>query len=384
MKIGMNALFFQFPASGTGQYMLHLLDALHQEDQHNSYLLLGPRPFAQADEPLFPYKVYPISGLAARQENIEKVVWEQFTAPAAAHRAGLDLLHVPYFAPPFFSRVPTVITIHDVIPLLLPAYRPVGKVRAYMSLVARAARRSTMVITVSQHAKQEIMQTLHIPAERIRVIYQAAGDEYRPISDPTVLESVRARYGLGKRYIFYLGGLDERKNVPQLVRAFACLQAKLNDPDLQLFISGNPDKQKGALFPDPRPIAAELGVQEKVLYRFVEEEDKPAVYNAASLFVYPSRYEGFGLPPLEAMACGTPVVCSNRTSLPEVVGDAALTVDPEDTQALADAMQRVLSDDMLRAELREKSLQRSQHFSWRKTAQETLGVYEEALRRSRR
>ena len=189
---------------------------------------------------------------------------------------------------------------------------------------------------------------------------------------------------MDKRYIFYLGGLDQRKNVPQLVRAFAHLYKQLDQPDLQLLISGNPDKQKGPLFPDPRPVAAELGVSGQVICRFIEDEDKPAMYSGASLFVFPSLYEGFGLDPLEAMSCGAPVVCSNRTSLPEVVGDAALSVDPEDTQALVEAMRSVLSDTSLAIDLRARSLLRAAQFSWRKTATETLAAYQEALARSKK
>jgi glycosyltransferase involved in cell wall biosynthesis len=273
------------------------------------------------------------------------------------------------------------VTIHDVIPLRLPAYRAGKKVEAYMRLVAQAAHKASLIITVSQHAKQDMIDALHLPAERIRVTYEAAGDAYVPITDPEMLAKMRARYGIGERYIFYLGGLDQRKNVPQLVRAFAHLYKQLEQPDLQLFISGNPDKQKGPLFPDPRPIAEELGVADHVIYRFVEDEDKPAVYSGASLFVFPSLYEGFGLPPLEAMSCGTPVVCSNRTSLPEVVGDAAISVDPTDTQALVEAMRSVLSNSTLANDLRARSLQRAAQFNWRKTAVETLAVYEEVLAR---
>jgi len=291
---------------------------------------------------------------------------------------------VPYFAPPLFPRTPTVVTIHDVIPLRLPAYQAGARVKAYMRLVARAARNATLIITVSQHARQDMMDALHLPAERICVTYEAAGDQYRPITDPAALSRARARYGVDKRYIFYLGGLDQRKNVPQLVRAFAHLYKQLDQPDLQLLISGNPDKQKGPLFPDPRPVAAELGVSGQVICRFIEDEDKPAMYSGASLFVFPSLYEGFGLDPLEAMSCGAPVVCSNRTSLPEVVGDAALSVDPEDTQALVEAMRSVLTDTSLAIDLRARSLQRAAQFSWRKTATETLTAYQEALARSKK
>ncbi len=367
MRIALNALFLQTPANGSGQYLLHLLHALKEVDQQNEYLLLGAKPVADNGSALtpFPYRVSPPPSPARRNENVEKVVWEQFTGPAAARKAGIDLFHVPYFAPPLFPRTPTVVTIHDVIPLRLPAYQACTMVKAYMRLVA-------------------MMDALHLPAEHIRVTYEAAGDEYKPITDPSLLAQARARYGVGERYIFYLGGLDQRKNVPQLVRAFAHLYKQLEQPDLQLLISGNPDKQKGPFFPDPRPIAAELGVSDQVIYRFVEDQDKPAMYSGASLYVFPSLYEGFGLPPLEAMSCGAPVVCSNRTSLPEVVGDAAITLDPDDTQALVEAMRSVLTDSTLRDDLRARSLQRATQFSWRKTATETLAVYQEAVVRSKK
>ncbi len=392
MRIGINAHFFQFPASGSGQYLRHLLHALADVDTHNTYLLLGPQQLPQrgngqpqrSSTTTFPYQVYPAPAFARRSVHIEKVVWEQFTAPAAAKKAGVDIFHVPYFAPPLLPRTPTIVTIHDVIPLRLPAYRAGVKIEAYMRLVSRAAHNATMIITVSQHAKQDMMGALNLPAERIRVIYEAAGDEYTPVTDPATLAAARAKYGIGDHYIFYLGGLDSRKNVPQLVKAFAHLYKQMDDPNLQLFISGNPDKQSGPFFPDPRPIAAALGVTERIIYRFVEDEDKPAIYSGADLFVFPSIYEGFGLDPLEAMSCGAPVVCSNRTSLPEVVGDAAITVDPNDTQALVEAMRRVLTDHELAADLRARSLQRAKQFSWRTTATETLAVYEETFRRSKR
>jgi glycosyltransferase involved in cell wall biosynthesis len=382
MKIGINALFLQTPASGSGQYLIHLLKALTEIDKQNEYILLGAKPLARDSSDL-PYHVSPVPTFAGRNENIEKLVWEQFTGPAAARRAGVDLLHVPYFAPPLFPRTQTVVTIHDVIPLRLPLYRAGTKVEAYMRLVARAAHKATLIITVSQHARQDIMDALKIPAERVRVIYEAAGDEYTPVTDPTALATVRARYGLGEQYIFYLGGLDQRKNVLQLVRAFAHLYRQLENPNLQLFISGDPAKQNGPLFPDPRPVAAALGVTNQVVYRFVEDEDKPAVYSGASLFVFPSLYEGFGLPPLEAMSCGAPVICSNRTSLPEVVGEAAISIDPDDISSMVEAMRSVLANSALRDDLRARSLQHAAQFSWRKAAAETLAAYEETLARSK-
>jgi glycosyltransferase involved in cell wall biosynthesis len=386
MKIGINALFLQNPTNGSGQYLLHLLHALAEVDRQNEYILLGTGNLAQDDggQTPFPYQVSPVLAFAQRNENVEKLVWEQFSGPAAARKAGVDLFHVPYFAPPLYAHTPIIVTIHDVIPLRLPAYRAGAKVAAYMHLVARAVHKASLVITVSQHAKQDIIDVLHIPAERIRVIYEAAGEEYIPVADAQTVARVRERYGVGEQYIFYLGGLDSRKNVLQLVRAFAHLCTQLHNPDVQLLISGNPAKQAGSFFPDPRPVAQELGVADRVIYRFVEDEDKSAMYSGASLFVFPSLYEGFGLPPLEAMSCGAAVVCSNRTSLPEVVGDAALTVDPNDTLALAEAMHRVLTDHSLQDDLRRRSLQRAAQFSWRRAAMETMAAYEEAYARSRK
>ena len=386
MKIGINTLFFKYPTSGSGQYLLHLLQALAEVDQDNQYLLLGPYPMPQKSgfPSKFQYLETPLPAFAARNKRLEKLVWEQFTAPSAARKAGIDLFHTPYFGPPFFPRTPGIMTIHDVIPLRLPDYRTRVTMKAYLQLIARAAHKATLIITVSQHARQDMMDALKLPSERIRVIYEAAGDEYQPITDAAILAGIRARYGLNERYILYLGGLDQRKNVPQLVRAFAHLYRQMHDPDLQLLIAGNPDQQTGPLFPDPRPLASNLGMTGQIIYRFIEEEDKPAIYSGASVFVFPSLYEGFGLTPLEAMSCGTPVICSNRTSLPEVVGDAAISLDPENLHEMVEAMRSVLTNSKLRADLRARSLQRAAQFSWRKTATETIAAYEEAYIQSKK
>ena len=385
MKIGINTYFFKFPASGSGQYLIHLLQALAEVDQKNTYILLSPQPISEKIARLlkFPHIVTPVPRLARRNASIENLMWEQFTSTSAARKSGVDLLHVPYFAPPFFPRTPSIITIHDIIPLRLPQYRTDPKMKAYLQLITRAARKATLIITVSHHAKQDMIDALKLPAERIRVIYEAAGDEYHPISDPAVLSKVRACYGLHGRYILYLGGLDQRKNVLQLVRAFAQIYHQSGDPDLQLLIAGNPDKKSGSLFPDPRPIAADLGISGQIIYRFIEEEDKPAIYCGASLFVFPSLYEGFGLTPLEAMSCGTPVICSNRTSLPEVIGDAAISFDPDNLREMVQAMHSVLTNNELQADLRTRSLKRAAQFNWQKTAIETIDVYKEAYLRSK-
>ena len=389
MKIGINTMFFRHPASGSGQYLIHLLNALAQIDTQNEYILVGPDPLTKSVEQQlqapFTQHVKGVTGPLGRNPSLEKMTWEQWTGPRTARRLGVDVFHVPHFAPPLVTgSTPVVATIHDVIPLRLPLYRASARAKVYSSVVSRAAHRATLVITISQHAKQDIIDTLKIPAEQIRVIYQGVSEDLKPVEDAEKLAAARARYGLTGRYVFYLGGLDARKNVPQLVRAFSQIYKRLGDPTLQLLISGNPDKHNGSLFPDPRPVGADLGMNGQIIYRFVEDEDKAALYSGASVFVFPSLYEGFGLDPLEAMACGAPVVCSNRTSLPEVVGDAALTIDPEDLPAIVDAMYQVLTSDELSADLKARGLARAKLFDWRKTASETLVVYEEAVARRKR
>jgi glycosyltransferase involved in cell wall biosynthesis len=388
MKIGINTMFFRHPASGSGQYLIQLLNALAEIDTQNEYLLVGPEPISESVQQQlhapFARHAKGVSGPLGLNASLEKMTWEQWTGPREARRLGVDVFHVPHFAPPLITRsIPVVATIHDVIPLRLPLYHSSAKAKVYSSVVSRAAHHATLVITISQHARQDIIETLNIPAERIRVIYQAVSEDLKPVEDQKKLAEARARYGLTGRYVFYLGGLDARKNVPQLVRAFSHLYKRLGDPNLQLLISGNPDKLSGSLFPDPRPVGADLGMNGQIIYRFVEDEDKAALYSGASVFVFPSLYEGFGLDPLEAMSCGAPVVCSNRTSLPEVVGEAALTIDPDNLPGMVEAMYTVLTNAELSADLRARGLARAQLFSWRKTATETLAVYAEAAARKR-
>ncbi len=382
MRIGISGIFLKYPTSGLGQLLIHLLKALEEIDLRNDYLLLGApsTPWHTVAGSRFPIQIAPVPAYAARRENIEQMMWEQFSGPAAARRARVDLFHIPYYAPPLITRCPTIITIADVIQLRSPLYRDgvPAKRKLYLDLIAHTARKATLIITLSQHAKQDIVETFRISPDRIRVIYPAASEALVPVTDPTVLAATRARYGLKERYILYLGGLDQRKNVLQIVRAFAALSQRVGDSHLQLFIAGDPDKQRGPLYPDPRPLAAQLGITKQVIYRFVEEADKATIYSGASLFVFPSLYEGFGLPPLEAMRCGTSVVCSNVTSLPEVVGDAAISIDPNNTPAWVEAMERVLIDNALKADLRTRGLQQASQFTWHKTATATLTAYEEA------
>lgn len=235
-----------------------------------------------------------------------------------------------------------------------------------------------MIITVSDFSKQDIVEALAIPEERVRVVREAPAAQYRRVTDTQRLRAVRQAYGVGEQFVLNVGGLDQRKNVASLIGAFAAVYHQLRDPELTLFIAGDP-RRLGAspLFPDWRPLAATFGVLDRVVCMPVDEEDLPALYSAATCFAFASLYEGFGLTPLEAMACGAPVVCSNRTSLPEVVGSAGILVDPEDPDAFGGALYRVLTQRPLRDDLRARGLARVRQFSWDQVAVETSSLYAE-------
>ncbi len=388
MRIGINAFYLGAVTTGSGQYINHLIRQLPRLGDESEYILVQDARYKIQDtgnSHLAPCLLHPVpTPFDSISENLAKLWFEQVSFPRACRRQGVELAHVPYFASPLFPTTPTVVTVHDLIPMLLPAYRGSMLVRLYTLLVAIAAKRADMVLTDSEASKWDIVHLLDIPSERVRVIYLAADDIYQPILDDHRLTAIRHKYGLPESYLLYLGGFDQRKNVPTLLRAFAQLAkdsraflvvaGRLPEYGLDLAIQA----KRSDFFPDPRPIVQKLGLGERVVFTgWVPEEDKPALYSGARALVFPSLYEGFGLPPLEALACGTPVIASNRGSLPEIVGDGGLLLEPDDVEGLAGAMEKLLNDDTLWGDLREKGLAHAARFSWEKTARETLEVYQE-------
>ena len=375
MRVGINTFFLQYPNTGSGQYCARLLDAINTINSGNNYYLIAP------SEKALPVGIRMIGRVARPaplplSRKMAKVWFEQVGVPQVCARDQIDLVHYPYFAGPITCSAKVVLTLHDLIPIILEPYRGSLAVRAYTLLVSIAARRAAGIIVDSESTKRDAVRVLRIPERKMRVVHLAVSDEYRPVVDAKVVEATRLKYGLGKDFVFYLGGLDVRKNVGRLIRAFAGFKREAGG-DLKLAIAGKP-VSRSRLFPDLKETVEKENVGDSVVFLGeVPREDCPALYSAAKLFVYPSLYEGFGLPPLEAMACGTPVICSNTSSLPEVVGEAAITVDPTDVGALANAMKRLLESDDLQNELRRKGLLRAKRFSWRKTAEYTLAAFEE-------
>ena len=378
MRIALNAQLLSEPRSGTGRYIYNLLDALGRLDSSSEYHILSTCQLPE--RPQVPvsmrWEVMPPGGLAARLAAMEKLFWEQRAFPRAAHALTADIMHIPYFAPPRRTYgIPSIVTIHDVISQRLPEYRASLRLRAYTQFVARAAARAAAVIAVSNHGKQDIADTLGIPPERIYVTYEAPDPRFTPASYEAK-QALRQRLGLTGPFVLNVGGIDARKHIAGLIQAFAAVYQQFDHPDLRLFIAGDPGKLgAGALFPDWRPLARDLGIGDHIICAPVAEDDLAPLYSAADCFAFTSLYEGFGLTPLEAMACGAPVVCSNRTSLPEVVGEAGLLVDPTDSAALSAAILRVLTSDDTAQELRARARARAGQFTWEHTARQTLAVY---------
>jgi glycosyltransferase involved in cell wall biosynthesis len=385
MRIGINALFLQKPTTGMGQHLLHLLEGLDSlEEKDQQYTLLAPR-FRRAYTVRAPQlsnrfrEVEVVSALARLGENVEQVWWEQAGIVLAGTREKVDLLHCPYWSNPVWSPWPTVVTVHDVIQFVLPEYAWRKISRLYFGLVSAGARRADAVITVSECSKRDIEKLLGLPPERIHVIGNAVDASLFPVRDPWLLANVRERYGIGPRFVLYFGGFDLRKNVPRLIQAYARLPERLRR-EYQLVIAGRYQHLGHPLYPDPRVTVHSLGLEGNVVFTGqIREQDKGPLYSAATLFAFPSLYEGFGMTPLEAMACGTPVVTSNRSALPEVVGDAGVLVDPYDTDAIAQALAEALENTGLREELSRRGLERARRFTWPQVAEQTVRVYKEIL-----
>jgi len=379
MRLAINGWFWNQPSTGSGQTVRYLVPALVAQDSTLEITLVVPE-WANDRQAIgtVPERVT-LLPVPCRPGNLGKLWFEQRTFPRTCRQLGVDVAHIPYFASSLSPMLPTVLTIHDLIPMILPEYRGGVLVRLYTSLVASAAARVRLVLTDSEASRRDILSHLKLPDSRVRVVYLAPAPHYRPVDAPDRLEAVRRKYDLPKEFVLWLSGFDVRKNAQVLLHAYTWVYEALGD-DYPLVMAGRLPEVDTHFFPDPRRIAAELDVSQAVRFPgWVDEVDKPALYSAATVFVFPSCYEGFGLPILESMACGTPVVTSNAASLPELAGAAAFQVDPGDPRRLAAAVIALCVEEDLHAQMRERGLARAAQFTWEKTARETLAAYQQAL-----
>ncbi|MCS7284049.1 MAG: glycosyltransferase family 1 protein [Anaerolineae bacterium] len=301
-----------------------------------------------------------------------RVLWEQFAQPLLLREVNADLVHGPVYVVPLGTSIPAVVTVHDLSFLRFPRFfRPANRLylRLFTYLSVHRARR---VLAVSAYTARETEQLLGVRREKIRVVYHGVDPVFRPLR-PHEVAAFRARHGLPDRFVLYVGTLEPRKNLVRLVQAVA----RLSEADRPFLVLAG---ARGWYDEEIFATVERLNLKDRVLFPgYIPNEQLPLWYNAAQAFAYPSLYEGFGMPVLEALACGTPVLTSTASALPEAAGDGALLVDPTDVGAIADGLHRLLTDEALREELRERGLAHAARFSWARTAAETVALYREAI-----
>lgn len=376
----MNAYFWNRPNTGSGQYTRQLVYHLNRLIEDLEITLIYPQ---LSDQPV-PQDVPPdvnVNSFPLSAGHLGKVYFEQITFPRACRSVGADLAHVPYWGSPLQSPVPLVVTVHDVTTLLVREYRRGFFARLYNALVSASAKAADHIITDSQASKKDIVSYLAVPEQIIDVIYLAAAPAYKPEQELLVDMAIIKKYNLPDFFVLYLGGFEIHKNVTTLLMAYTYVAQALGE-DYPLVLAGKKPKKSSNRFPDYNSLIGKLDLEDYIHWAgYIDEEDKPAVYRAASSFAFISRHEGFGLPPLEAMSCGVPVVASNCSSIPEVIGDAGFTLDPDDERQIAGSIIATIVQEELAAELMEKGLAQAANFSWEKTATETLLVYDRVISR---
>jgi glycosyltransferase involved in cell wall biosynthesis len=368
LHIGIDAHSIGARLGGNESYAANLIEALAEIDTVNRYTLYVTKQEA-------------IDRFANRWPNVElrltlphtPLVRIPLTLTVELRRRPIDILHVQYTAPPF-TPCPVINTIHDLSFEHLPETFKRRSFRQMRLTIRRSARTAAHVITDSNFSRDDILNTYNLPPDRVTATPLAASSNFKPVSDAGEITRVREKYKISGDYILTVGSIQPRKNIPRLIRAYAsmCRECSL-DPLPKLVIAG----KRGWLYEDTLKTAETSSAREQIIFTgYVPDKELPALYSDARCFVYPSYFEGFGIPALEAMRCGTPTITANRTCFPEVVGDAALMVDPFDEQAIAAALLRILSDKQLREELMAKGLKRAAQFDWKITARQTLAVYE--------
>jgi glycosyltransferase involved in cell wall biosynthesis len=364
MKIGIDAReFLSDQITGIGRFLLQFLKyATTSSPSHEYVLFCNQKTHVPLEHPevkkiIIPEKITPI--------------WDQILLPLNVAREKIDVFLAPYLKVPFFLSTNMVLIIFDTIPLLFPEDFGVLKRLYFKLMCGLAAKRATSIITISENSRDDIVKFFKLPSEKINVV--PLGVEGRFMSPEVRTEEVRKKYSLPQKFILYVGNLSPHKNIQGLIEAYGTLPFKLRGQYKLVLVSSKCDKY----FPFVDKISKEMQLTRDLMFTdFIEDKDLPAVYHMSTLFVFPSFYEGFGLPPLEAMACGCPVVSSNTSSIPEVLGSAALFFNPYNVEEMAAVIRRMLEDENLRNMYRSKGLERASLFSPEKMTNRILDVVE--------
>ncbi len=372
MKIGIDARAAKwYRGTGIGTYSYQLINSLNKIDNFNDYSLFVPDDCKLA----IPFKEnFHIKSIKQDSQNN---FWNEVNIPNKLIDSSLDIYHVPQngIGLPSKKTCPFVITLHDVIPYKMPDTVGEQYLKIFNEKLPNIVPLCDGIITVSEYSKEDIIKAFNYPRDKIYVTYLASEDIYRPYDKALSKSIIEKNYSITGDYILYVGGFSPRKNILGLLNSFSLLLPKLKK-DIKLVIAGS----KGKSYDIYKKRAQDLHIDDKVIFPgFISMAYIPFMYNACELFVYPSFYEGFGLPPIEAMACGVPVIASSATSIPEIVKDSTLLVNPYDVNSLSEKMYNALLDNDLRQSLITKGLKRASDLTWEHTAATTLSAYQNIL-----
>jgi glycosyltransferase involved in cell wall biosynthesis len=371
MKIAIDIRTILPTRSGVGNYVLHLIENLLRVDSGSTYYFISRPENLTFFENLGKQGV-PLFTIFSHENHPLGDLWEHFILPLRLKKFGVEIFHGPASLIPFRKEnYRVVVTIHDLVAFLFPNTIPL-KYGAYMRYLLRyAVRRADRIISVSAHTREDLIRILKVPPEKISVVHEAPTPLFRALDRQWAREQLQTRYGLKKKFIYHLGNIEPRKNLIVLLQAFGQVCRQINN-EYVLVLSGQPGWLTGSL----QRFLARYPFKERIIFTgYVPREDLPLFMNGAEMFVFPSLYEGFGLPVLEAMHCGTPVISSNRSSIPEIVGPAALLIDPEDPSALAEMIVYLIRHPDQREKMRALGLEQAARFTWEEAALKTLAVY---------
>jgi len=372
MRIGIDLHSATSFMQGTRTYILNIVKHLLKIDKENEYFLYVTRESSSLEH------LFSRENVFFKYVPHHRIIRIPISVPIRLALDSIDVFHCQYMGPPF-ARTPYVVILHDIIFEYIPELYQ--KSLSYLMHVfyPLSARRASRVLTISEHSKRDIVKFYKIPEEKVIVTYNGVSEDFHPIMEKDTIKDTLKKYGVNGEYILFVGRLEPRKNLPRLVLAFHELK-KYKKIKQKLVIVG----MKYYRYEETLKAVNDLGLHDEVIFTGgAEDADLPIIYNGASLFVYPSIAEGFGLPPLEAMACGIPVISSNTSSLPEIIGDAGILVDPYKTEDLVKAMYEVLSNKNLQEKMKTEGLKRARRFSWEQTARKTLEVYHEVYMESK-
>ncbi|NMM61580.1 glycosyltransferase family 4 protein [Clostridium sp. P21] len=372
MKVGIDARAAKwYRGTGIGTYTYQLINCLNKIDNTNDYLLFTPEN-SQSTIPLKSnFKLSSIS------EESEGSFWDEVNIPNILKNKDIDLYHIPQngVGLPYDKKCSFIITLHDVIPYKMPETVSHRYLKIFSEQIPMIVSKCDGIITVSNHSKKDIVEAFNFPEDKVYVTPLAAEDIYKPLNKALSKNIIKKNYSIDGDFILYVGGFSPRKNIIGLIEGFSKLLNYYKN-DIKLVIAG----KRGKSYELYKKRAEELNISDKIIFPgFILIDHLPYLYNASKLFVYPSFYEGFGLPPIEAMSCGIPVIGSNSTSVPEVLGNSGLLIDPNNIDELCNSMLKILYDKNLREELILSGLVRSSKLTWEKTAKQTLLAYDKTL-----